>query len=212
MSRVARCGPPLRLRATRRHRQRRLRRHRRRVRQPRSAARRPVHRAEGRGDRRAPLRRQGLRQGAARCVVDRAGRWPACAGRRHDRRAGRAGRAPRARGRAGRSSASPDRSARPAPRRRCSPRSTARSRGDAHRSVKSYNNHTGVPLSLARMPRTRALRRVRDGHEPCRRTRRADPAGAPARRDHHRDRAGAYRNLRRRKRRSPTPRARFSRA
>lgn len=26
--------------------------------------------------------------------------------------------------------------------------------GSAHRSVKSYNNHTGVPLSLARMPRT----------------------------------------------------------
>ena len=26
-------------------------------------------------------------------------------------------------------------------------------RGQAHRSVKSYNNHTGVPLSLARMPR-----------------------------------------------------------
>jgi UDP-N-acetylmuramoyl-tripeptide--D-alanyl-D-alanine ligase len=26
------------------------------------------------------------------------------------------------------------------------------SRGDAHRSVKSYNNHVGVPLSLARMP------------------------------------------------------------
>jgi UDP-N-acetylmuramoyl-tripeptide--D-alanyl-D-alanine ligase len=25
-------------------------------------------------------------------------------------------------------------------------------RGDVHRSVKSYNNHTGVPLSLARMP------------------------------------------------------------
>lgn len=25
-------------------------------------------------------------------------------------------------------------------------------RGEAHRSVKSYNNHTGVPLSLARMP------------------------------------------------------------
>ena len=25
--------------------------------------------------------------------------------------------------------------------------------GNAHRSVKSYNNHTGVPLSLARMPR-----------------------------------------------------------
>jgi UDP-N-acetylmuramoyl-tripeptide--D-alanyl-D-alanine ligase len=28
--------------------------------------------------------------------------------------------------------------------------------GGAHRSVKSYNNHTGVPLSLARMPRTAA--------------------------------------------------------
>jgi len=27
-------------------------------------------------------------------------------------------------------------------------------RGQVHRSVKSYNNHTGVPLSLARMPRT----------------------------------------------------------
>lgn len=26
--------------------------------------------------------------------------------------------------------------------------------GEAHRSVKSYNNHTGVPLSLARMPET----------------------------------------------------------
>ena len=26
------------------------------------------------------------------------------------------------------------------------------SRGDAHRSVKSYNNHVGVPLSVARMP------------------------------------------------------------
>jgi UDP-N-acetylmuramoyl-tripeptide--D-alanyl-D-alanine ligase len=26
--------------------------------------------------------------------------------------------------------------------------------GEAHRSVKSYNNHTGVPLSLARMPRS----------------------------------------------------------
>jgi len=27
-------------------------------------------------------------------------------------------------------------------------------RGNVHRSVKSYNNHTGVPLSLARMPRS----------------------------------------------------------
>ncbi|WP_245942006.1 UDP-N-acetylmuramoyl-tripeptide--D-alanyl-D-alanine ligase [Sphingomonas gilva] len=29
--------------------------------------------------------------------------------------------------------------------------------GHAHRSVKSYNNHTGVPLSLARMPRDAAF-------------------------------------------------------
>jgi UDP-N-acetylmuramoyl-tripeptide--D-alanyl-D-alanine ligase len=29
----------------------------------------------------------------------------------------------------------------------------SRHRGRVHRSVKSYNNHTGVPLSLARMPR-----------------------------------------------------------
>lgn len=29
-------------------------------------------------------------------------------------------------------------------------------RGSVHRSVKSYNNHTGVPLSLARMPRESA--------------------------------------------------------
>ena len=33
------------------------------------------------------------------------------------------------------------------------PRSTAAGPGKVHRSVKSYNNHTGVPLSLARMPR-----------------------------------------------------------
>jgi UDP-N-acetylmuramoyl-tripeptide--D-alanyl-D-alanine ligase len=30
-------------------------------------------------------------------------------------------------------------------------------RGPVHRSVKSYNNHTGVPLSLARMPRESAF-------------------------------------------------------
>lgn len=30
-------------------------------------------------------------------------------------------------------------------------------RGRVHRSVKSYNNHVGVPLSLARMPRTSAF-------------------------------------------------------
>ena len=48
--------------------------------------------------------------------------------------------------------------------------------GKAHRSVKSYNNHTGVPLSLARMPRESRIRGARDGHEQQRRDRRADPA------------------------------------
>ena len=107
----------------------------------------------------------------------------------------RSRRAPRARGRRRGSSASPARSARPAPRKRSSPRSTASRRAAAHRSVKSYNNHTGVPLSLARMPRDSPLRRVRNGHEPCRRARRADPAGAPACRGRHHHRAGAHREF-----------------
>ena len=46
--------------------------------------------------------------------------------------------------------------------------------GKVHRSVKSYNNHTGVPLSLARMPRDVDLRRARNGHEQCRRDPRID--------------------------------------
>ena len=44
--------------------------------------------------------------------------------------------------------------------------------------------------------RERAIRRVRDRHEPCRRIDAADRAGAPARRDRHHDRAGASRILR----------------
>ena len=51
------------------------------------------------------------------------------------------------------------------PRRPCSPRSTATVPGKVHRSVKSYNNHTGVPLSLARMPRDCRFRGARNGHE-----------------------------------------------
>ena len=49
-----------------------------------------------------------------------------------------------------RSSPSPARSARPAPRRCCGSRS--RADGETHASAASYNNHWGVPLSLARMP------------------------------------------------------------
>ena len=48
--------------------------------------------------------------------------------------------------------------------------------GKVHRSVKSYNNHTGVPLSLARMPRDAEYRGARNGHEQCRRDRGADRA------------------------------------
>ena len=46
------------------------------------------------------------------------------------------------------------------------------------------------------LSRDRALRRVRDRHEPRRRDRAADAAGAPACRDHHHGRAGASRILR----------------
>jgi UDP-N-acetylmuramoyl-tripeptide--D-alanyl-D-alanine ligase len=60
-------------------------------------------------------------------------------------------RARRARARRRRSSASPARSARPAPRRRCGSRSAGRR---DHASVASYNNHWGVPLSLARCPQS----------------------------------------------------------
>ena len=63
--------------------------------------------------------------------------------------------------------------------------------GETHASAASYNNHWGVPLSLARCPAERALRGVRDRHEPRRRDRAADAAGAPACRDRHHDRAGA---------------------
>ena len=59
--------------------------------------------------------------------------------------------------------------------------------GRAHRSVKSYNN-----MSRAIEPvgcRRREIRRVRNGHEPMRRARRADPHRPPPCRDRHHDRA-----------------------
>ncbi len=62
------------------------------------------------------------------------------------------------------------------PRKRSTPRSSAVRGGRVHRSVKSYNNHTGVPLSLARMPRDSRIRGARNGHEQPGRDRRADPA------------------------------------
>ena len=59
-------------RGDRRHRARRLRRRRRDLRLPRGRPGRPVHRAEGRGDRRPSLRRAGLRRGRGRGAGQRA--------------------------------------------------------------------------------------------------------------------------------------------
>ena len=82
--------------------------------------------------------------------------------------------------------------------------------GKVHRSVKSYNNHTGVPLSLARMPRDAGLCGARNGHEQQGRDRRADAAGPPACRGRSpRSRPRTSRTSAP-KRRSPTPRPRYS--
>ena len=99
-----------------------------------------------------------LAAGAGLAVVaaDRRGRFPdARAAARRSRCARWAcatSRARRARARRRRSSPSPAPSARPAPRRRCAWRSPRD--GETHASVASYNNHWGVPLSLARCPAT----------------------------------------------------------
>ena len=63
--------------------------------------------------------------------------------------------------------------------------------GATHAAEKSYNNHWGVPLTLARMPAGRPVRRARDRHEPRRRDRAARRDGAAARGPHHHGRAGA---------------------
>ena len=62
-----------------------------------------------------------------------------------------------------------------------------------HAAVASYNNHWGLPLTLARMPPRRRVLRRRDRHEPCRRDRAAGAAGAAACRGDHRGGEGAYR-------------------
>ena len=58
--------------------------------------------------------------------------------------------------------------------------------GSVAASAASYNNHWGVPLSLARMARDRRLWRVRDRHEPRGRDPRTCQTGAAAcGADHH---------------------------
>ena len=65
--------------------------------------------------------------------------------------------------------------------------------GETHASAASYNNHWGVPLTLARMPARRPLRRVRDGHESRGRNHAAHPHGAAARSLCDDDRPGPHR-------------------
>ena len=63
--------------------------------------------------------------------------------------------------------------------------------GETHAAAASYNNHWGVPLTLALMPPLGAVRRVRDRHESRGRDHAARRAGAPACCDDHHDCAGA---------------------
>ncbi len=69
--------------------------------------------------------------------------------------------------------------------------------GETHASAASFNNHWGVPLSLARCPADAKFAIFRDRHEPCRRDPRAGQDGAAACRHHHHGRAGASGILRR---------------
>ena len=52
-------------------------------------------------------------------------------------------------------------------------RDVLKGQGRRHAAEASYNNHWGVPLTLARMPRRHRFRRDRDRHEPSRRDRAA---------------------------------------
>ena len=97
--------------------------------------------------------------------------------------------APRARARRPKSSPSPARSARPAPRRRCGWR--FRADGETHASAASYNNHWGVPLSLARCPASAKYAVFEIGMNHAGEITPLTQAGAPACGDRHGHRAGA---------------------
>ena len=84
--------------------------------------------------------------------------------------------------------------------------------GKVHRSVKSYNNHTGVPLSLARMPRDAEFAVLEMGMNNAGEIAALTRAGATACGADHRDRARRTSKTSARKRRSPTPRRKSSRA
>ena len=86
--------------------------------------------------------------------------------------------AARARSKATGSSPSPAASARRPPRRRCA--MALPPSGKVHASAASFNNHWGVPLTLARMPRDARFGDLRDRHEPSRRDPAAGQDGAAA--------------------------------
>ena len=190
-----------------RHGERAIRSHRRHLRQPRSRARRPVRRHARHGlttgiefvDRRLRGRRRRRDRLAA-------GRRAARARRGHVRCACRRSAARRANGRkativgvTGSVGKTSTKEALFAALDRNRP-------GKVHRSVKSYNNHTGVPLSLARMPRDAEFAVLEMGMnnkgEIAALTRQVRPHVALD----HRDRARAHRESRAPKKRSPTPR------
>ncbi len=89
------------------------------------------------------------------------------------------------------SSPSPAASARPA-RRKCCGCALAAC-GPTHASEKSYNNHWGVPLTLARLPRSAQFGVFEIGMNHAGEITPLTEDGAPAHRHHHHGRAGAHR-------------------
>ena len=159
------------------------------------------------------LRRRCEPARACAVVSDEQARRP-CGRRAAAGRARRAGGARRARARRARARsqredhrASPARSARPAPRRRCALALAARRR-DARvgRILQQSLGRAAVARAHAR--ETRATRVFEIGMNHAGEIAPLTQAGAPARRDHHHDRAGASGILRHRSRRSPMPRRR----
>ena len=179
-------------------RKRRVRSDRRDLRQPRGRRGRFVRGDAGHGVRRSSLRRSSLRRRGRRRAGVAAGRWAAHPRSGHVRSlAGARPRQPR-RARPAKIVGVTGSVGKTSTKEALAAALERGARGRVHRSVKSYNNHTGVPLSLARMPRDVRICRARNGHEQPRRDRRADPAGPPARRFGHRDRLGPHRESRQR--------------
>ena len=180
-------------------RERDVRSHRRHLRQPRGRAGRPVRGDAGHGPRRPSVRRRRPSPRAPpAALVSQPVDGPHVLVDDTAEALEALGRAARERDRRRRSSGSPARSARPAPRKRCSRRSTAARRGPGPplgQELQQPHRRAAEPGADAAR---RRIRGARNGHEQCRRDRRADPAGPAARRADHRDRPGAHREPRQR--------------